>query len=132
MAGTIETNIGEGYDEIVLLSTNNYPLCALTDNCGNNSELEEIFGDAVVVHTVLVSYETIYQNMIPYPHTTDISDDDYYVRRYHLGEGREITLTTDMRIADVIISTLSGATPDGIKLIKTTTMTEDDIDVQYS
>lgn len=130
-----DTTIDEEYDDVILQSTNNYPLCNLSNTCGvSDGEDNTItIGDGTVVHTILVSFENIRQNMVSYPYTTDISDDNYYVRTYSLPENKKIIMTTDMRTEDIIITTLHGDTPNGIKLVKTTNMSNPkDINVEYT
>jgi hypothetical protein len=121
------------FGNILLLSTNNYPLCSVMGRCDDNEEEDEYGNTTKIVHVALVTFETILKNIVCFPNITDIDDDDYYVRKYSLPDDKEITLTVDMRVDDIITSTLSGDVPDGINLVKTVNMVNADrIDIKYT
>ena len=126
--------IVEKLNNLKLLATNNYPLCEILNVC-DDTTTDDIVGDETTVtdRTIVfpATYEIIAKNILNFPYTIDISDENYYVKTFTLSDTQSITQTIDMRNPDNIVSTLSGDVPEGVNLIKRVITENDEIRIIY-
>jgi len=134
------------YEYHILKSTNNYPLGDINDilppgyipgetndnwngvggsggivgGSGNNG-----VGNTTIIYDVKDTYERVYKNLESLPHEINMANKKFIVTDYTHPDDSVTTVTTDMTTDYLIISTISGNVPDGIDLVKTTTIDPD-------
>jgi len=120
-------------NNLKLLTTNNYPLCDITNNCDGT---EDIVSDPITdedrVLVLPATYDLIAQNILSFPKVIDTSIDNYYVTTYTLPGDKKIIKTVDMRTENKIINTLSGDVPNGVDLVKIITINDDNITEEFN
>jgi len=111
------------YDNTVLNATNNYPLNQKVLTTPTPSTATQSVIDSSVLNTLSgVTYEQMYKNLASYKHTINMTDKKNITITYTTDINTVITVNTDMRTPGVIVSTISGDTPSGMALIKTTSI----------
>ena len=122
----------------VTMSTNNYPLCKLTDDCQEFTIPEEVDTTLIENPTLLsrqfkITFESIYENLASFRSETNTSDRRYLIRKDYLPDDKVITIITDMRTSGSIVTKITGDTGYDFTLVKTTTHVKGvKIDVVYS
>lgn len=115
------TSIIDNYNNDIIQSTNNFPLINLSTGTAISSSGQ-----------VKNLYEVYYKNLKSYPYTIDISNENYFITVYTLPNDKTITLTTDMKDPNTIISTFSGDVPANMPLVKTVHITPTEITITYT
>ena len=105
---------------------NNEPICYLTGGCTLEEMLPYLPEQGVqdgetnmLIRTRNITFESLYKNIATLPHTVDITNKQYVIKKYYLTETKIITITVDSRMTNRVLTTISG---EGIvnNLIKTT------------
>ena len=131
------TNI---YNNTILNSTNNYPICYHTMTCDENNVpyIDPTIGPNLntfnsISRIVNITFEYIYKNTANYPHKLNISNKKYITKKFYLENNKVIDVIVDMLVKNVITTTISGDTGLNKTLVKTTVMNSDKtVDTVYN
>lgn len=105
---------------------NNEPICYLTGSCTLEEMLPYMPDQGVqdgitdmLVRTRGITFESIYENIATLPHTIDITNKQYVVKKYYITPIKIITITVDSTIPYRILTKISGGDLTNT-LVKTT------------
>ena len=137
MGTSVQISLLDAYKKVNLAATNNFPLFRTIsfDDIVNESDYindQNDIDNNINNDLNAVRYEEVYENLASYPHEIDMTNPKYVITTYITGITSSITVTTDMLVKNIIRSTISGDTPTGIDLVKTSIITGSKINVTYS